>query len=116
VSPPVRLEPRGDRPAPVVFREGATAPYGIRWYGATSLWGHFRNLVSTAIAREAVDARDWMRPASPEETLRAGDKASPATALGGSSRGELGPNGEPPAPGDPAKPDASAPALEAAAR
>ncbi|HRG95724.1 MAG TPA: hypothetical protein PLR99_05690 [Polyangiaceae bacterium] len=71
MSPPVRLEPRGDRPAPVVFREGATAPYGIRWYGATSLWGHFRNLVSTAIAREAVDARDWMRPASPEETLRA---------------------------------------------
>jgi len=67
----VRLAPRGDRAAPVVFRQGATAPFGIRWYGATSLWGHFRNLVSTAIAREAVDARDWMRPLSPEELLRA---------------------------------------------
>ena len=71
MSSPVRLVPRGDRAAPLVFREGATAPYGIRWYGATSLWGHFRNLVSTAIAREAVDARDWMRPLSPEEMLRA---------------------------------------------
>lgn len=54
-----------------MFRQGATSPYGIRWYGATSLWGHFRNLVSTAIARESVDARDWMRPLAPAEMLSA---------------------------------------------
>ena len=66
---PLHLERRGDRAAPRVFREGARAPYAIRWYGATSLWGHFRNLVSSAIASESVDSRDWMRPLSAEEML-----------------------------------------------
>lgn len=66
---PRRLEPRGDRPAPLVFKQGSHAPYGIRWYGATSLWGHFRNFVSTAIARESVDSRDWMRPLDAREML-----------------------------------------------
>ena len=66
---PVDLEVRGNRAAPIVFKQGAHAPFGIRWYGATSLWGHFRNLVSTAIARESVDSRDWMRPLAPEEML-----------------------------------------------
>ncbi len=66
---PRRLEPRGDRPPPLVFRQGSHAPYGIRWYGATSLWGHFRNFVSTAIARESVDSRDWMRPLDAREML-----------------------------------------------
>jgi hypothetical protein len=64
-----RLEPRGDRPAPLVFREGAHPPYAIRWYGATSLWGHFRHFVSSAIASESVDSRDWMRPLAPQEML-----------------------------------------------
>ena len=64
-----RLEPRGDRPAPLVFEEGARPPYAIRWYGATSLWGHFRNFVSTAIARECVDTRDWMRPLDARQML-----------------------------------------------
>jgi hypothetical protein len=59
---PVPLAPRGDRPAPLVFKQGAHAPYAIRWYGATSLLGHFRNLIATAIASESVDSRDWMRP------------------------------------------------------
>jgi hypothetical protein len=66
---PVRLEARGDRPAPLVFKHGAHPPYAIRWYGATSLRGHFRNLVSTAIASESVDSRDWMRPLDAEEML-----------------------------------------------
>jgi hypothetical protein len=66
---PVRLEPRGDRAAPLVFRQGAHPPYAIRWYGATSLWGHFRNFVSTAIASESVDTRDWMRPLDAAEML-----------------------------------------------
>ena len=66
---PVHLEPRGDRAAPLRYREGAHAPYAIRWYGATSLWGHFRNFVSTAIASESVDSRDWMRPLAAEEML-----------------------------------------------
>ena len=66
---PVPLEPRGDRAAPRAFREGAHPPYAIRWYGATSLWGHFRNFVSSAIASESVDSRDWMRPLPAEEML-----------------------------------------------
>jgi hypothetical protein len=65
----VHLEPRGRRPAPLVFRQGARAPYGIRWYGATSLFGHFRNLVSSAIASESIDSRDWMRPLPASEML-----------------------------------------------
>ncbi len=81
---PTRLEPRGERAAPLVFSEGAQPPYGIRWYGATSLWGHFRNFISTAIARECVDSRDWMRPLGAEEML-----ASTARVLGIEGRGTL---------------------------
>src|SRR6476646_7071580 len=69
--PPIRLEPRGDRPEPLVFRQGAHPPFGIRWYGVTSLFGHLRNFVARAIATESVDARDWMRPSGPEEILEA---------------------------------------------
>jgi hypothetical protein len=68
---PVQLEPRGDRPAPLVFRQGAHPPFGIRWYGITSLFGHLRNFVARAIATESVDARDWMRPNPPDELARA---------------------------------------------
>ena len=64
---PVRLVPRGDRKAPLAFKQGAHPPYAIRWYGATSLFGHFRNLVATAIASESVDSRDWMRPLRAEK-------------------------------------------------
>jgi hypothetical protein len=68
---PRRLEPRGDRAGPLIFKQGAHPPYAIRWYGATSLFGHFRNLVATAIASESVDSRDWMRPLDPDEMLAA---------------------------------------------
>jgi hypothetical protein len=70
VKVPIRLEPRGDRPEPLVFRQGAHPPFGIRWYGVTSLFGHLRNFTARAIATEAVDARDWMRPESPSALLR----------------------------------------------
>jgi hypothetical protein len=66
---PAHLEPRGDRRPPRVFKQGAHPPYAIRWYGATSLFGHFRNLVSSAIASESVDSRDWMRPLDAAELL-----------------------------------------------
>lgn len=66
---PVVLEPRGDRPAPLVFRQGAHPPFGIRWYGVTSLFGHLRNFVSRAIATESVDTRDWMRPNKPDDLV-----------------------------------------------
>jgi len=69
--PPIVLRPRGDREGPLVFRQGAHPPFGIRWYGVTSLFGHLRNFVSRAIATESVDARDWMRPNRPEELLAA---------------------------------------------
>ncbi len=69
--PPIALEPRGDRPHPLVFKQGAHPPFGVRWYGVTSLFGHLRNFVSRAIATESVDSRDWMRPNPPDEMLRA---------------------------------------------
>jgi hypothetical protein len=65
----VRLETRGDRVPPLVYKQGARPPYAIRWYGATSLFGHFRNFIASAIASESVDSRDWMRPLSPQELL-----------------------------------------------
>lgn len=68
---PVPLEPRGDGPEPLVFRQGAHPPFGIRWYGVTSLFGHLRNFVARAIATESVDSRDWMRPAAARELLGA---------------------------------------------
>jgi len=70
-TPPIVLLPRGDRADPLVFRQGAHPPFGIRWYGVTSLFGHLRNFVSRAIATESVDSRDWMRPNPPEELLAA---------------------------------------------
>ncbi|CAN5917414.1 hypothetical protein BH11MYX4_BH11MYX4_61650 [soil metagenome] len=69
--PPVRLEPRGDRPEPLVFRQGAHPPFGIRWYGVTSLFGHLRNFTARAIATESVDSRDWMRANPPVDLLGA---------------------------------------------
>jgi hypothetical protein len=36
----------------------------------TSLAGHARNLVASAIAAESIDSRDWMRPAHSEELLQ----------------------------------------------
>ena len=50
-----------------MFRQGAHPPYSIRWYGVTSLFGHFRKLIATAIAAESVDSRDWMRPLEARE-------------------------------------------------
>ena len=41
----------------------------MRWYGVTSLVGHFRNFIATAIASESVDSRDWMRPERPAKLL-----------------------------------------------
>jgi len=79
-----RLVPRGDRSAPLVFKQGSRPPYAIRWYGATSLWGHFRNFVSTAIARESVDSRDWMRPLDAAEML-----ANVTRVLGVEAKGTL---------------------------
>jgi hypothetical protein len=67
---PRPLKPRGDAPAPLVFHRGAHAPYATRWFGVTSLAGHARNFVASAIAAESIDSRDWMRPAHSEELLQ----------------------------------------------
>jgi len=66
---PFRLDPRGNRAAPLVFKQGAHPPYAVRWYGITSLFGHFRNFIASAIASESVDSRDWMRPLGPNDLL-----------------------------------------------
>jgi hypothetical protein len=83
------LAPRDPR-VPLVFRRGAHAPYATRWFGVTSLAGHARNFASSAIAAEQIDARDWMRPGTPDELLShivsvlGGDANAPdlVTALG----------------------------------
>lgn len=74
LRPPIVLEPRGERADPLVFRQGAHPPFGIRWYGITSLFGHLRNFVARAIATESVDARDWMRPNRPSELVATAGK------------------------------------------
>lgn len=67
---PAPIEPRGEAPPPIVFRQGAHPPFAVRWYGITSLFGHLRNFVARAIASESVDSRDWMRPNSPDNMLK----------------------------------------------
>jgi len=90
VGSPVRLEPRGDRPEPLVFRQGAHPPFGIRWYGVTSLFGHLRNFTARAIATESVDSRDWMKPNAPDELLAsAADVLGVAEAAGSAKAGTL---------------------------
>ncbi len=81
--PPTVLIPRGDHPAPTVFRRGAHAPFAVRWYGITSLFGHLRHFVASAIASEQVDSRDWMRADGPEELL-----ARMARVLGGDAQAD----------------------------
>jgi len=68
-SAPVALLPRGDRPAPLVFRRGAHAPFAVRWYGITSLFGHLRHFIASAIASEQVDSRDWMSAEDPPKLV-----------------------------------------------
>ncbi len=63
------LAARGDGPAPLVFKRGTHAPFAVRWYGITSLFGHLRHLIASAIASEQVDSRDWMRAEPPEALL-----------------------------------------------
>lgn len=69
-STPYPLAPRGKPSPPLRFRQGARPPFGVRWYGITSLYGHFRNFIARAIASEQVDSRDWMRPQDPDAMLR----------------------------------------------
>ena len=45
-------------------------PRGVRWFGASSFWGHLRHFVASAVATEDVDSRDWMTPDDPHELCR----------------------------------------------
>lgn len=67
--PATPLAPHDESRTPRKFLASKKAPFAIRWYGATSLYGHFRNFISRAIAAEQVDSRDWMRPQPPEVLL-----------------------------------------------
>src|SRR4029077_7912335 len=71
---PIVLFARQDGREPPVFRQGPHPPFGIRWYGITSLFGHLRNFVARAIASESVDSRDWMRPNPPDEMIAAASR------------------------------------------
>lgn len=68
-KPSVLLAPHDEARTPRKFVASKRAPFAIRWYGATSLYGHFRNFIARAIAAEQVDSRDWMRPQPPEVLL-----------------------------------------------
>ncbi|MEO6419064.1 MAG: hypothetical protein ABIP39_06640, partial [Polyangiaceae bacterium] len=62
--PPRKARPlraRRNQAAPIAFHNGAHAPFAIRWFGVTSLFGHLRHFAASAIAAESVDSRDWMR-------------------------------------------------------
>jgi hypothetical protein len=50
----------------------------VKWFGATSFWGHLRHFLASAIATEDVDSRDWMTADEPAELL-----AHVALELGG---------------------------------
>ncbi len=52
------------------FHRGRTVPRGVRWFGASSFWGHLRHFVASAVATEDVDSRDWMTPDDPHELCR----------------------------------------------
>src|SRR5262245_21086507 len=64
------------RPAPQAdgvvrrFTRGTEYPRGIVWFGATSFWGHLRHLLTSAIATENIDSRDWMTPDEPRVLLK----------------------------------------------
>ena len=66
---PVPLRRRGSVDPPARFHRGAHPPYAIRWFGSTALLGHLRRVAASAIASQAVDTRDWMRPERPHELL-----------------------------------------------
>jgi hypothetical protein len=74
-EPPEAIDAVRVAPAPLQhalprhFVRGARAPYAIRWYGISSLYGHFRSFISRAIAAEQVDSRDWMRAEPPDVLL-----------------------------------------------
>lgn len=65
----ILLAPHDEARTPRRFLPSKKPPFAIRWYGATSLYGHFRNFIARAIAAEQVDSRDWMRPAPPDVLL-----------------------------------------------
>ncbi len=65
----VPLAWRGEVDPPTRFHRGAHSPYAIRWFGSTALLGHLRRVAASAIASQAVDTRDWMRPDRPGELL-----------------------------------------------
>ena len=54
-----------------MFRHGAHSPFAVRWFGITSLFGHARQFIASAIASQQIDSRDWMRPQDPRKLLRA---------------------------------------------
>jgi hypothetical protein len=80
----------GPAPAAIFrrFTRGRERPRGVVWFGAGSFWGHLRHLVTSAIASENIDSRDWMTADEPTE-LRAriaevlgGDAAAPSLVEG----------------------------------
>lgn len=79
------LSPRGTGPMPERFLKGNSFPYAVRWYGVTSLYGHFRNFISRGVAVESVDTRDWMRADSCSALLeRAASILGARDGVGGS--------------------------------
>lgn len=81
-EPAFRPAPSSQTP-PSRFTRGKISPRGVKWFGASSFWGHLRHFVSSAIATEDIDSRDWMTPDTPSELT-----ARVARVLGGNEHAD----------------------------
>ena len=75
-GPTTTAAPGAMRPAPIdpagyprFFTRGKKRPRAIAWFGVRSFSGHLRHLISSAIASENIDSRDWMHADPPEKLV-----------------------------------------------
>lgn len=65
-EPAAYRPPRHDTSThPRFFARGKKTPRAIAWFGLRSFSGHLRHLISSAIASENIDSRDWMHADPP---------------------------------------------------
>lgn len=67
LPPAVRPAPIDPSKYPRFFTRGRKTPRAIAWFGLRSFSGHLRHLVSSAIASENIDSRDWMNADAPDK-------------------------------------------------
>src|SRR5262245_26932169 len=65
-APAIRPAPIDPARYPRFYTRGHKSPRAIAWFGLRSFSGHLRHLISSAIASENIDSRDWMHADPPE--------------------------------------------------